>query len=133
MQLEKTTIEKFSHERNDCTVIAFANAFDTTYEQAHAFLKTQGRRDGHGFASHLALKHSKIIQKQFGKKAVEIKSTYVDGRKYRQTLKVFAREHQTGTYLIKLRGHLTTMKNGNIIDRYLPAEGTRVLLAYKII
>ena len=133
MQLEKTSIERFSHEKNDCSVLAFAHIFDISYERAHAYLKSKGRKDGKGFVTYLVLKHPKSLKNEFGKCLMEIPPTFIDGRRYRQTLRVFVREHKTGTYFIRINGHATVLKDGVILDRYLPPEGARVLSAYKVI
>jgi len=42
----------FFHERSDCAVRAVAQFCNTTYAEAHAQLKAEGRKDGHGTYNH---------------------------------------------------------------------------------
>lgn len=89
-------------ERLDCTVRAYAIAFDIPYHVAHEEIKRAGRRDGHkwrDFAPFMAarglLKVSPLI---------------------RPTVGAFIAEHKSGVYIVRVRGHVLTVKNGTVYD-----------------
>jgi hypothetical protein len=97
-------------ESNDCTVVAFAESFNTTYEKAHFFLKHHiGRKNGRGLYLEEIQKIKTVCQKtkiRFG--------PYTEQN--RTTLKKFCINHPVGRYFVVVRGHALAVINGVVYD-----------------
>lgn len=134
----KSTITPMDGEKRDCTVISLANAFNKSYEEVHAYLKKNGRINGQSYQSSIVLDKTKSIRGKFKAKIARVpeltrlrKNSHAY-KPYRQTLKVFIRENQVGTYLIRISRHLTCIKDGNIVDTHMPGECSKVKIAWKV-
>lgn len=103
------TKSKALKEHNDCTVKAWVNTFDCSYESAHSWLKKYGRLNRRGMTS-------KDIQAALdGCKRARIKiGPY--GKTCRINLKAFCEKHQKGRYYILVRGHALCVKDGIVHD-----------------
>lgn len=115
--------EKFSHETNDCTVRALSNAFDIPYEKAHGFLKKKGRKDKRGFHFYTIFKSTKCS-------LFKHRVSFHD--KPHKSLATFVKQHPEGTFIIGLNKHVTVLREGVIIDSFLPKAGRHVQYYYRI-
>lgn len=152
------------NEKNDCVVRALANAFEISYNMAHTFVGlTFGRKDKkatQGFDSTMKdLSNHKIkfdregqlnLFDVDGKKEVKVryigsspklggklsnpKYTWTDKVAY--TVKEFAQKFSRGTYVLSVKKHALTIKNGIIVDnsdKKFTGYRRPVLSAYKVI
>lgn len=96
-------------ETNDCTVIAWANCFDSTYMKAHTYLKRFGRKHRRGMTK-------KQIEEAFSalKSAKYVKGPYSSSN--RICVSKFIKKHPRGRYYVCVRGHAFCIKDGNIYD-----------------
>ena len=122
-------------EKNDCTVRAIANAFNVCYDVAHDYAKMvfgrENRKGIRGFGALLSavkmvsfnptsgqlnlfeqssnwnvkgLSQSQLINPQYKHKPVK------------WTVKTFCAKHNVGTYIITVKNHALTIKDGVIMD-----------------
>jgi hypothetical protein len=102
---------KAAKEHNDCTVKAWVNTFDCSYESAHAWLKKHGRINRRGMMGkdiHKALESCKKAKIKIG--------PY--GRTERINLRAFCEKHNKGRYYILVRGHALSVRDGVVHDYY---------------
>lgn len=145
VKLEGTTFfvntwEKYSlprklfNEAKDCTVRAFAEAFNTTYEKAHSHLrKKMGRVNRKGIDFELgfedSLQNTKVSK-------LEFKGRVKNGGRglrevNRMSLGKFCKEYSKGNYIVLVRGHALTVKDGIVYD-YKYAPKRQVKFAFKV-
>ena len=100
---------RYWFERNDCSVIALAYAFDISYLEAHDICAKAGRKDCNGFSLRHVLKvntHKKSRQ-LFGRRV-----GYHD--RPGMTVGRFQKKHPKGIYICRVGGHIFTMVDGVI-------------------
>lgn len=125
-------------ETNDCVVTAIAEAFGSSYQQAHGFVKKEfGRKDKKATPNTeqtingLIAANRSFMGKKFAKLDKKHYRTNWAGTERKMTLEVFQRTHRKGTYLILVRKHALVVKDGVIIDHtYKPLR--RIEVAYLI-
>ncbi len=118
---------KGAKENNDCTVVATAVSLGISYDEAHEIMATEvGRQEKKGafLQSHLAIKKS-----LGGRKFEAVKSKEIYDAK---TLGGLMKKLTTGTYLVFTKGHVSTMVNGKLNDRFF-APRSKVYSAYKLV
>jgi len=129
-------------EKNDCVVRAMSNAFEVTYNTAHAFVKaTFNRKDRKGTkGTYKTLKtlkdvtledENKVGQLSLFPKSVTRKIKYVGSspksggklyntdythKKVAYTIKTFLNKFRKGTYIVLVHKHALVVKNGVLID-----------------
>jgi len=129
-------------EKNDCVVRAVSNAFEVTYNTAHAFVKaTFNRKDRKGTkGTYGTLKTLKDVtledENKVGQLSLFPKSTtrtvkYVGStpkrggklyntdythKKVAYTVKTFLNKFRKGTYIVLVHKHALVVKNGVLID-----------------
>jgi len=95
-------------ERNDCTVVTFAEVFNTTYDKAHEHLKVNCGR--------LNRKGLKTIQLL----APSLKRTKFKVGPYTKqnaiTIGQFVKKHPIGRYYVCVRGHALAIIDGVVCD-----------------
>lgn len=96
-------------ETNDCTVMAWSNLFDASYEKSHAFLAKHGRVRRRGMTKSSILKAFESV-----KKAKVAKGPY--SRDNRITLSAFCKKHPIGRYYVLVFGHALVVKDGVVYD-----------------
>lgn len=116
-------------ETKDCVVKSFASAFEITYELAHQFVKeTFNRENKRGttkFATtmNLMASLSKLLNNRYlkclGEKTTgQFYSLMYDvkvkgiTRKRKMTVGRFSKQYQKGTYILMVKGHAFTIKDG---------------------
>lgn len=100
-------------ETNDCTVRAFANALNISYEDAHQFMSQYcGRRRGKGIKGSVlkALFETKkdVIRKRFGVGIWDVNNV--------NTINNLIKNKPNGTYYVLVRSHATAVVKGRLID-----------------
>lgn len=103
-------ISRQYREKNDCTVVAFAEVFNVSYEEAHLHLKTKcGRVDRKGLCSYKVIPDSitgvKIATRTFGCTNIP-----------KISLGNFIKQHPVGRYYVCVRGHALAVIDGVIHD-----------------
>ena len=124
------------NEKNDCSVRAFANAFNVTYDVAHGFAAEKFARKACkgvknmfrtlnelGFATFDLFsdslfpetrtysihplprnRHGKVVNAEYTHKVVN------------HTVKTFCTQYNKGTYIVIVKNHALTIKDGIVID-----------------
>jgi hypothetical protein len=108
----------FAFERNDCTVHALVNAFDISYQTAWKFCSVHGRQPKEGFnvMAHLpAFNCDEVLQECTSRQ---------------MTLSQVMPFLRFGTFLVLVKGHIFTVKNGVMID-YAP-KNYRLIKIWKV-
>lgn len=108
--------DRFEYERLDCGVIAIAYAFGLTYPEAHAHLKSKGRKDG-GLTSVRSLEWPRG-------KSGEFKMVKIGDRKFlvtyysrpSMTVDTFAKKMKSGIFVVMVNRHMFTIKEGLVLN-----------------
>ena len=109
-------------ERNDCTVKALATLFGCTYGVAHRALAKHGRQRGCGAtwrtiekARHdLSYKCGVVVSTNGAPHMLPSNAKYFGHRVV--TINQFMKEHPRGTYMLSMRGHVATLRDGVLYD-----------------
>ena len=137
----ESTIAKKEH--NDCVVYAFASAFGLDYDAAHQEVaKRFDRQAGKGTSRNAILQGIKQLQagdQVNGKTITEVISKPTTNYKaYGQVvprqvrLSSFAAKYPKGTYMVLVRSHALTIKDGIVVDSARPHPSSIVLQAFKV-
>jgi len=130
-----STTAKAQAETNDCAVRAVANAFGVCYDTAHTFAQdTLGRK---------ARRATFAMEEKFGKlktvkfedtseqmslfpqanefkvtvlKGVQLQNTAYTHKKVKFTVKTFMQRYNVGTYMVTVKDHALTIKDGVVLD-----------------
>ena len=133
-------------ESNDCVVRAWASAFELPYENAHKIIEEQFQRKFkkgtmrfnskmNQLSKMRALYNDKYL-KILGEQtlsglsyslAYDVKVKGVT-KKRKMTVGTFAKKYGTGTYIISIRGHAFTMKNGVVIGNQNDAKRLKAVI-----
>jgi hypothetical protein len=123
------------NETNDCFVRAVASAYEIPYDEAHTWVKEKfGRQNRKGtsyVASKLATMYS--LSQTFSGKSIKVigelrtidKMTH---KMKRTTLNQFIKKYPTGTYIIIVRGHAFTLKNGAVVGNTQDAKSMKKIV-----
>ena len=129
-------------ETNDCFVRAVASSFECSYDTAHTWVKEKFKRKHRKGTKFVACKLATMQSKDetFCDKSVmgiENLRTYVTGtyKIKRTTLNQFIKKYPTGTFIIIVRGHAFTLKDGAVIGNTEDAKSIKKVVhdAFKII
>jgi len=131
--------ERFSHESNDCTVRALANATGMPYKLAHRIMAQRaGRRVGCGVV--VTQWHS--VYESLGVTLQSVHGTtkgarflaHMTGRQQQAgiTLERLLPMLGSGRYIIKQRGHVFAVVNGKVLDYGHNQAGCKVQAVYKV-
>jgi hypothetical protein len=107
--------EAFPNEHNDCTVRAYAIAFDIPYYQAHKELADFGRKNGRGI----------VLHKFLASKGITVTA-------HKGTVKRFLKEHLEGVFIVRIRHHVFAVKTGKVFDTVFDYERARVTWFLKV-
>ena len=116
-------------ERNDCVVRAIASAFDIDYNKAHQWvadnLKRQFRKGPFGFPTKMNLMSTNNTRFNYKRtKTIDAKYLTTNKGKSKMTVGTFAKEYNTGTYIIRVDRHAFTIKDGSVIGN--PEDATKL-------
>jgi hypothetical protein len=104
-------------EHNDCTVRAYASAFNLTYAESHAILKACGRRNRRGF-------HLNSFMKSMHSEIKPIRP--------RQTIYSFINSTGSkGTWIVWIRRHVFAVRDGVALDLMQFPAGSRIIAVWK--
>lgn len=122
-------------ETNDCFVRAVASAYEIPYDDAHTWVKEKfGRKNRKGTmaVSCKMATMSSLGQTFSGKsiKPIEKLRSYdsVNMKMKRTTLNQFIKKYSTGTYILIVRGHAFTLKNGAVIGNTQDATSMKKIV-----
>lgn len=119
---------EYHKEHNDCTVKAFAIAFDTSYDKAHAFLKAKcGRQNRKGLRvrQHLPMKLKKT-------KTEIVEDVFFDTECGGPiTLNAFCKKYPKGRFYVTVRGHALAVVDGVVYD-WKHGLKRKVLYAFQV-
>jgi hypothetical protein len=118
-------------ESNDCVVRAFASSCDVDYDRAHYFVKEkfkrQNRKGTPNFYSTMRalinLYNVRLNSKRFEEK--DLTDLKVENKTKSATVGQFLKKYKTGTYLVVVRGHAFTIKEGVVIGNETDATKLR--------
>jgi hypothetical protein len=136
-------------EKNDCVVRAIASSFDIDYDSSHFFVKKMFYRKHRQGTKNFVSKMYSLIEKGIdigGKKFEAVGKIKHDFTK-RHTLKyevkvngsvverkmtvgTFTKKNPKGTYLVVVRGHAFTIKNGVVIGNIEDSERRKKIINY---
>lgn len=128
-------------ENNDCTVYAFATAFDVPYDDAHKVLATCFKRKPKRGPKYWTL--VKGLSNKFtyaGKKVAEVlerpNTFYTNQGKLtirRMSLGTFAKTYTQGSYYVLISGHALAVQDGVIMDNLAKSRlKAPVMVAFKV-
>ena len=124
------------NEKNDCAVRAFANAFNVTYDVAHAFAADKFKRKAKkgtrnmfqtlaelGFATFDLFSDTLFPEtRTYGihplarSKSGKLVNTDYTHKEVNHTVKTFCAQYNKGTYIVLVAKHALTIKDGIVID-----------------
>ena len=108
------------NERHDCTVVSMAASLGMSYKAAHDLAKSHGRRPRQGMDPD-RFRELMVTLIQRGKlnwlPIERIRTYYKSTDRYRKMkLSTFCKNNSKGTYILLVRGHVTTVKDGIVVD-----------------
>lgn len=126
-------------ERADCVVRAIASAFDLEYDKAHKWVATtfnrKPKKGTFGFPIGMnKMSDNKTRLNYKRTKTIDAKHLTTNGGKSKMTVGTFAKEYNTGTFIIRVTRHAFTIKDGHVIGNPDDATALRKIIknAWKI-
>ena len=128
-------------ERNDCFVRAVASAYEISYDDAHKWVADNFKRENRKGTMNVV---DKMTSFSLGKELLNNKSVEViqnlrhyDAEKLKMnktTLNQFIKKYSTGTYIVIVKRHAFTLKNGYVIGNDEDSQSIKKIVhnAYKI-
>ena len=124
------------NETNDCVVRALANAFNVTYDTAHMFASTKLERKARKGVKAMFAKLDLLGSVTFDlfsntlfpetrtygihpiarSKSGKVVNTNYTHKEVAHTVKTFCEQYNKGTYIVIVRKHALTIKDGIVID-----------------
>jgi hypothetical protein len=120
------------NETNDCFVRAVASAYEIPYDEAHTWVKEKFERKNRKGTMFVSRKLSTMysLNETFSGKSIkgigDLRTIdKVTHKVKRTTLNQFIKKYPTGTYIIIVRGHAFTLKNGAVIGNNQDAKSLK--------
>ena len=113
--------ERTRKTKADCTVRALAHVAGITYAAAEALAEDAGRKAGRG------MKSAKLID--LLNRCAHLGIRFRKVRMGSRTLRRFLREHPTGSFYLRKRGHAFAVIDGSVSD--FTRQGSIVLDAWE--
>ena len=131
-------VERFEGEANDCTVRALANASGMPYKLAHKIMRKAGREERRGMHAD----HWLPVLNRLGFTLESIHGT-TRGAKYLSyktgklaqpgiTLDNLLNRLGYGRFIIKIRGHVLAVVDGQVLDYGYNPAGSKVQAVFKL-
>ncbi len=126
-------------ERADCVVRAIASAFDLEYDKAHKWVATtfnrKPKKGTFGFPigmNKMSDNNTRLNYKRT--RTIDAKHLTTNNGKSKMTVGTFAKEYNTGTFIIRVTRHAFTIKDGHVIGNPDDATALRKIIknAWKI-
>jgi hypothetical protein len=136
----ESTIAK--SETNDCFVRAVASAYEIPYDDAHTWVKEKFNRENRKGTKLVSFKMEAMAASGYkfndkSIKAIDKLRTYCSTtyKMKRTTLNQFIKKYSTGTYILIVRGHAFTLKNGSVIGNTSDAKSMKKIVheAFQIV
>jgi hypothetical protein len=105
-------------ETNDCVVRAIAAASGWEYDKAHLFVTEEFKRQfrkGTRFFNSTMVKLADADRRLNRKKITTISKGTMKNGNNRMTIGSFVKEYDKGTYILTVRGHAFSIKDGEVI------------------
>jgi len=129
-------------ERSDCFVRAVASAYEIPYDDAHSWVRENFNRENRKGTLKVTVKMEQFSKE--GKKLNEktIKDIWflktidkVTNKIKRTTLNQFIKKYPIGTYILIVKGHAFTLKNGSVVGNTNDATSMKKIVhnAFQII
>lgn len=101
-------------EKSDCTVRALATATGSSYQEAHAFMAANGRRNGrgHAFSAVLSRNRHKVLGHN------TIPANIFNRARGLRTALLRNPQLRKGTWIIQMPRHVVTLRNGVLLDSF---------------
>jgi len=123
------------NETNDCFVRSVASAYNVHYDEAHTWVKEKFNRVDRKRTKWVACKMATMAASGYKLNEKSIKTidklrTY-DVKTYkmkRTTLNQFIKKYPTGTYILIVRGHAFTLKDGSVIGNPSDAKSIKKVI-----
>lgn len=125
-------------EKSDCVVRAFAAAADCDYDVAHRFVQVEFNREFRKGTKRFNSTMTKLSNdgRRINRKSIKtISSGEIKNGSSRMTVGSFVKDWDKGTYILVIRGHAFTVRNGEVIGgNRQDANKTRCIIkgAWKI-
>lgn len=113
---------KRKRQTNDCTVRAIAIAMGRDYDEVYDALAARGRRSGRKFKVDVYLEEIGLKKTTFPAQAGQ-RRYHVDD---------FIRDHQNGTYIVKVAKHVFAVIDGVMHDTSMARSSKTVYAAWQI-
>ena len=125
------TSSAYLNDKGCCSVISMATACNMPFEQAQDLLKSVGRQHGKGVQmpqiQHAYMKYNKVLKcVHENYKSIGAQSRHLE------TLSQTCRRFNKGTYVVFVRGHVLTIKNGVPQDWTKSTSRHRVRAVYTV-
>jgi hypothetical protein len=102
-------------ENKDCVVRAFAAACDWEYDKAHRFVEKEfGRKPKKGTPRFMSTM-SKLVSEGRRPNRKKIRTIQSETRHSSMTVGSFVKDYDRGTYILVIRGHAFTIKDGQVV------------------
>ena len=121
-------------ERADCVVRAIAAASGMVYDKAHSFVaETFGRKPRKG-TSGFIIKMNQLVATNKKLNRKKITAVSVKNGVRNMTVNNFTKIYTKGSYILNVKGHAFTIKDGVVVGNFNDAIQTRKILkaAWKI-
>lgn len=122
-------------ETNDCFVRAVASAYDISYDKAHEWVRKYFKRKNNKGTSNVVLYmelfsiQKKVLNGKRSKSIQELRSyDSTNFKMKRTTLNQFIKKHSTGTYIIIVKGHAFTLKDGSVIGNQSDSKSLKKIV-----
>lgn len=123
-------------ERNDCTVITFAYAFNTSYEFAHKWMEEAGRKPRKGVSMYRALYSDKQvarIREELGYDLIEIEYRWNEQYRRKPTLRKLLNEIGEGMHIVIVSGHTFAIDDFKVVDTWKNSPHVRAQRVFKVV
>lgn len=132
----------YTNDANSCALRAYSYVTDTAFERTQDLFRLEGREFGQPTAqtiSHkLMLEAGLECMGVFGKGRVKenfaqwcIKDDECNEDQKGMTLKTFCKTYNKGKYAVYIKGHITVVHDGKIVDSFAQRGNAAVITAYR--
>lgn len=132
----------YTNDTNSCALRAYSYITNTPFERTQELFKLEGRKIGQPTkqtVSHkLMLEAGLECMGVFGKGRVKenfaywcIKDDECDKDQKGMTLKTFCETYSKGKYAVYIKGHMTVVHDGKIVDSFTQRGNAAVITAYR--
>lgn len=130
-----------AYDNNSCALRAYSYVTDTPFEDTQKKFKAEGRQINEPTAQ--TVSHKLMLEAGleclgvFGKGAIKDNFAYfclqdnIEKQHKGMTLKTFCGKFNKGKYAVYIKGHITVVHDGKIVDSFAQRGNAVVITAYK--